>query len=119
MAASTTSTTTVPLPNGPTRACSDSSNNISLDRKPLNSGTPAIAAAAIIASVAVQGIRRHRPARRRMSRVPVSWSMMPAVMNSAALKVAWLRMWNTAATADSGESSPIRKVISPRWLMVE
>ena len=34
-----------------------------------------------------------------MSRVPVSWSTMPALMNSAALKVAWLRMWNTAAIA--------------------
>ena len=93
--------------------------NISFDRKPLASGTPAMAAAATIASVAVQGMNFSSPPRRRMSRVPVSWSMMPAVMNSAALNVAWFRMWNTAATADSGEFSPIRNTISPRWLMVE
>ena len=34
-----------------------------------------------------------------MSRVPVSWSMMPAAMNSDALNVAWFIMWKTAATA--------------------
>ena len=34
-----------------------------------------------------------------MSRVPVSWSMMPAAMNSDALKVAWFMMWKIAATA--------------------
>ena len=78
-----------------------------------------MAAAATIASVAVLGISVNRPPSWRMSQVPVSWSMMPAVMNSAALKVAWFRLWNTAATADSGESSPIRNTISPRWLMVE
>ena len=61
----------------------------------------------------------HSPLMRRMSRVPHSWSMIPAVMKSDALKVAWLTMWNTAATDDSGESSPIRNVISPRWLIVE
>ena len=83
------------------------------------SGRPAIAAAAMMARVPVQGSTDIRPPRRRMSRLPVSWSMMPAVMNKAALKVAWLRMWNTAATADRGEATPIRKVIRPRWLMVE
>ncbi len=54
-----------------------------------------------------------------MSRVPVSWSMMPAAMNSEALKVAWLAMWNTAATSASGDPMPSSVVISPRWLMVE
>ncbi|MCY1546892.1 hypothetical protein D9M68_829170 [compost metagenome] len=44
---------------------------------------------------------------------------MPAIMNSEALKVAWLSTWNTAATAASGEPSPIRKTIRPRWLTVE
>ncbi len=61
----------------------------------------------------------HRPLIRRMSRVPHSWSMIPAAMKSEALKVAWLTTWNTAATAESGESSPIRNVIRPRWLIVE
>jgi hypothetical protein len=37
-----------------------------------------------------------------MSRVPHSWSTMPAAMNSEALKMAWLMMWNTPATAASG-----------------
>ena len=36
-----------------------------------------------------------------MSRVPVSWSTMPAAMNSDALNVAWFMMWNTAG--DRGE----------------
>ena len=51
---------------------SDSEKNISLERKPFNSGTPAIAAAATIASVAVIGMNRYRPDSRRMSRVPDS-----------------------------------------------
>jgi hypothetical protein len=100
-------------------ARSASSKNISFDRKPLTSGTPAIEAAATIASVAVHGMWRISPASLRMSRVPVSWSMMPAVMNSEALKVAWFRTWNTAATLASGESRPTRNTISPRWLIVE
>ncbi|MCY1242097.1 hypothetical protein D9M72_550390 [compost metagenome] len=54
-----------------------------------------------------------------MSRVPVSWSMMPAAMNSDALKVAWLTMWKTAATAASGLPRLNSTVIRPRWLMVE
>ena len=54
------------------------------------------------------------PLRRLMSRVPVSWSMMPAVMNSEALKVAWFSTWKTAATLASGDCSPSRNTISPR-----
>ena len=72
-----------------------------------------------MAKVAVHGISCAKPPNLRMSRVPVSWSTMPAVMNSAALKLAWFKMWKIAATAASGEPSPIRKVIKPRWLMVE
>ncbi|MNJ81920.1 hypothetical protein D3C77_809820 [compost metagenome] len=67
-----------------------------------------------MARVAVKGINRKRPLRRRMSRVPLSWSMIPAAMNNEALKVAWLRIWNTAATAASGLFRPSRRVISPR-----
>ena len=65
-----------------------SAKNISFERKPLSSGTPAMAAAATRASRAVNGIERFSPERRRMSRVPVSWSMMPTAMNSDALKAA-------------------------------
>ena len=54
-----------------------------------------------------------------MSRVPVSWSMIPAAMKSEALNVAWFIMWKTAATAASGLFRPSRSVISPRWLIVE
>lgn len=49
-----------------------SAKNISLDKNPLSSGTPAIAALATIASVAVTGIIRRRPESHRMSRVPLS-----------------------------------------------
>ena len=59
------------------------------------------------------------PLMRRMSRVPHSWSMMPAAMNSEALKIAWLMMWKTPATALSGVLRPNSSVIRPRWLMVE
>ena len=96
-----------------------SAKNISFDRKPLSSGTPAMAAAATVASVAVTGMRVRRPDRRRMSRVPLSWSMMPTAMNSDALKVAWFMVWNTAATAASGLLRPSSKVIKPRCEMVE
>ena len=85
----------------------------------MSSGTPAIAAQATMASVPVIGMKRYSPSSRRMSRVPVSWSMMPTAMNSEALKVAWFIMWKTAATAASGLFSPSSSVISPRWLMVE
>ena len=78
-----------------------------------------MAALATMASVPVMGMLVNRPSRRRMSRVPVSWSMMPTDMNSEALKVAWLSMWNTAATAASGLFMPSSKVMSPRWLSVE
>jgi hypothetical protein len=96
-----------------------SAKNISLERKPLSSGTPAIEALAMIASVPVMGISRSRPLNLRMSRVPLSWSMMPAAMNSEALKVAWFMTWNTAATAASGLLSPSSSVMSPRCEMVE
>jgi len=49
-----------------------SAKNISFDRKPLSSGTPAIEADATIASAAVTGIARRSPRSTRMSRVPVS-----------------------------------------------
>ncbi len=64
--------------------------NISLDKKPLSNGIPAIASDAVIASALVTGIKRRRLPSLRMSRVPVSWSMMPAAMNNEALNTAWL-----------------------------
>ena len=76
-------------------------------------------AEASMARVPVIGISHSRPPSRRASRVPASWSTMPAHRNSEALKVAWLRMWNTAATAAMGVLMPKSRVISPRWLTVE
>ncbi len=98
---------------------SASANSISLDRKPLSSGMPAIASEAMIASALVNGISLRRPPSLRMSRVPVSWSMMPAAMNSEALKVAWLMMWNTPATTAIGVDRPNSRVIRPRCEIVE
>ena len=80
---------------------------------------PAMASEAMIASALVNGISLRRPPSLRMSRVPVSWSMMPAAMNSEALKVAWLRIWNTPATTAIGLESPNSMVIRPRCEMVE
>ena len=100
-------------------ASSASAKNISFEMKPLSSGTPAIAAAATMASRAVKGMVWFSPDRRRMSRVPVSWSMMPAAMNSEHLKAAWLIVWKIAATRANSLLSPSSRVIRPRWLMVE
>ena len=72
-----------------------------------------------MASVAVIGSQWRRSRSTRRSRVPVSWSMIPAAMNSEALKVAWLRMWKIAATIASGVPMPISTVMRPRWLIVE
>ncbi len=44
---------------------------------------------------------------------------MPALMNRAALKVAWLRMWNIATTTAISVPNPSSIVIMPRWLTVE
>lgn len=54
-----------------------------------------------------------------MSRVPASWSTMPTLMNSAALKVAWLSTCSTATAAAAGVPKPSSMVINPRWLTVE
>ena len=107
------------LSKGPWRAASVSAKNISFDRKPFSSGTPAIAAPAISASVAVTGMKRRSPPSLRRSRVPASWSTAPAAMNSEALKVAWLTMWKIAATTPSALPRPTSMVIRPRWLIVE
>lgn len=85
----------------------------------MSSGTPAIANEAMTASALVNGIRRRRLPSLRMSRVPVSWSMMPAAMNNEALNTAWLRMWNTPATTAIGVDRPNSIVIKPRCEMVE
>ena len=54
--------------------------------KPKSGGRPPIDSAASRAAAKVTGIGPRRPPRCVMSRVPVSWSMTPATMNSAALE---------------------------------
>ena len=88
MPATVASTGSTVLTQGAASRYTVSAKNISLEIKPLSSGTPAMAALATQASVAVMGIIKRRPDRRRISRVPLSWSTMPAAMNSEALKVA-------------------------------
>ena len=98
----------------PDKFASNSVKNISLEIKPLVSGTPAIEAAVIKVKVAVKGSNCQMPLSLRKSRVPVSWSMMPANMNNAALKVAWLIIWKMAAATASGEPMPSKQTISPK-----
>ena len=40
-------------------------------------------------------------------------------MNSDALNVAWLKMWNSPATTASGVDNPNSRVIRPKWEIVE
>jgi hypothetical protein len=91
-----------------------SAKNISFEMKPFSSGTPAIAAEATMANAPVTGMKRISPLRRRMSRVPVSWSMMPAAMNRLALNTAWFTMWKIAAMIAPFEPMPASAVMRPR-----
>ncbi len=68
---------------------------------------------------AVIGIALASPPSRRISRVPVSCSTIPALMNSAALNAAWFKMWNTAASAAASSEKPSSITSRPSWLMVE
>ena len=78
-----------------------------------------MAAAASTPSVAVSGMIAASPPSRRMSRVPVSWSTMPACMNSAALNAAWFMMWKIAAATAAPVPKPSSITMSPNWLIVE
>ena len=53
-----------------------------------------------------------------MSRVPVSWSMMPTTMNNAALKTAWANSSKLTATAASAVPAPATTNMKPSWLTV-
>src|SRR3546814_19741988 len=90
--------------------CADSSSIISLERKPFRGAIPAMERPATVAMVAVIGISAASPPRGRASRVPVSWSTMPAVLNSAHLTVAWFRIWKTQEKAAEGVPKENRMV---------
>ena len=72
--------------------------NNSLLRKPLNGGSPAMAASPMTEIVAVIGMIVISPPSFLISLVPVSWSMIPATMNRLPLNVAWFMRWKTAAS---------------------
>ena len=73
------------------------SKNFSFDKKPLNGGTPAILNAVITVRVKEIGMIVSKPPSFFTSRVPVTWSMAPVIINNAPLKVAWLIKWKAAA----------------------
>src|SRR5699024_5385823 len=64
--------------------------NISLLKKPLNGGSPAMEKLPAMATVNDIGIKAINPPRRRISLVPICKSIMPTTMNSAPLNVEWL-----------------------------
>lgn len=74
--------------------------------------------AATTAVPATQGRVRPTPERRRRSRVPVAWSMIPVTRKSGALKTAWARIIVTAASPTSYLPSPARTIRKPSWLTV-
>ncbi len=77
-------------------------------------------AAADIAVINISaGITFQRPLMLRMSRLPVAWSTIPAIMNRGALNRAWHTRWKSAAAIAISLPMPISRVISPRWEMVE
>ena len=78
----TPASTTHAPPNG---LPAKTSKSASLATKPKASGTPAIDAAVTTPITTTGRQRRPKPGNARMSRVPVSWSMIPTTMKSAAL----------------------------------
>src|SRR5699024_539347 len=71
--------------------------NFSLERKPLNGGTPAILSDVIIVIVKDIGIIVSEPPSFFTLRVTVVWSTEPVIINNAPLNGAWCIRWNTAA----------------------
>ena len=71
--------------------------NISLLKNPLNGGKPAIDRPEIKAIKKVIGMIFINPPSLRISRVPVSWSIIPTTINKLPLKVEWLNKWKIAA----------------------
>ncbi|MNH39191.1 hypothetical protein D3C79_1003250 [compost metagenome] len=72
------------------RISSTAVKNISLLRKPLNGGSPAMEKAPMSATEKVTGIRDINPPSLRRSLVFVSWSTMPTTINKVPLNTAWL-----------------------------
>ena len=90
----------------------------SLATNPSSGGTPAIEAAASVATVASTGAARPTPDRSRRSRVPASWSRMPTTRNSAALNSACATSIATPASAAFAVPAPNSTASRPSWLTV-
>ena len=116
MVAATSRTTTPASPSG---ASVKASSMPSLDRKPRVGGTAAIDAAPMTIDPKVHGMRRTSGPRRRMSRVPVWWSMVPASMNSEHLNSACAMVCTTAATMAKCVPTPMVATIQPSCETVE
>jgi hypothetical protein len=87
--------------------------------KPSSGGRPAIDSAARPPAAAVRGSAVAGRRARSRSRVPVSWSTTPTVMNSAALNSAWASDVDCRdAERERGAESHERGQ-SPSWLTVE
>ena len=74
--------------------------------------------AAMTARMCVLGINFLRFPKSLTSRVPASWSMMPTVMNIAALAAAWLYRWSVAPMTAPLPPKPRKVTMRPSWLMV-
>ena len=98
--------------------CISVSKSASLATKPRNGGSAAMLAVAAAAMTNSTGSRCPSQASRRMSRVPVAWSMMPTTMNSAALNIACAHSMVSPASIRSPPPVPTSRVIRPSWLTV-
>ena len=98
--------------------CAMVSKSASLATKPRNGGSAAMLA---VAKAAMTNSGRHSwpsQASRRMSRVPVEWSMTPTTMNSVALNSACAKSMARPASIRSRPPPPTITVMKPSWLTV-
>ena len=98
--------------------CKRVSKSASLATKPRNGGSAAMLAVAPTAMISSGLLRCPSQASRRMSRVPVAWSMTPTTMNSAALNMACAHSMASPASIRSLPPAPTITVIRPSWLTV-
>ena len=102
-------------PNSPWSAPSSA---FSLAMKPRSGGTPAIEAAARMLTPRIGRHEASNPWRRRTSRLPTWWSMIPTTMNSAALNAPWASRSTMPAWASSYSPIPNSSIMKPSWLTV-
>lgn len=96
----------------------------SLLQKPLKGGMPEREAAAIRKTAKVTFNLSLRPPISLMYFDPVAWMRTPAIMKRAALKIAWLSNWKSAAESPwvkfkDRPASPRASIMYPIWEAVE